>query len=206
MSNPYMTTTRPIPMSDIPEEYRDIAEELGLPVFLRLTALCGGQNLYIPKLESLERSGRDREIRARFDGGNYRALAAQFRLSEALVVLCWFEPVLAVGITLGCFLANVFSTVTALDMVVGTLATALACLWTIKCRKTWFIPMPNVLVNAVIVGGMLAFVLFPDNLLLGFATAFVQVGFGELAVMYVLGLPLLLFAKRTGFMNKLLKK
>ena len=45
-------------------------------------ALCGGQDLYIPKLESLERSGRDREIRARFDGGNYRALSVQFRLSE----------------------------------------------------------------------------------------------------------------------------
>ena len=128
----------------------------------------------------------------------------QFRLSEALVVLCWFEPVLAVGITLGCFLANLFSTVTALDMVVGTLATALACLWTIRCRKTWFIPMPNVLVNAVIVGGMLAFILFPDNLLVGFVTAFLQVGFGELAVMYVLGLPLLLFAKGTGFVGKVL--
>ena len=38
--------------------------------------------LYIPKRESLEREGRDREIRARFDGGNTRALAAQFRLSE----------------------------------------------------------------------------------------------------------------------------
>ena len=130
----------------------------------------------------------------------------QFSLSEALVVLCWFEPVLAVGITLGCFLANLFSTVTALDMVVGTLATALACLWTIRCRKTWFIPMPNVLVNAVIVGGMLAFILFPDNLLVGFVTAFLQVGFGELAVMYVLGLPLLLFAKRTGFVEKVLNK
>lgn len=130
----------------------------------------------------------------------------QFRLSEALVVLCWFEPILAVGITLGCFLANLFSTVTALDMVVGTLATALACLWTIRCRKTWFIPMPNVLVNAVIVGGMLAFILFPDNLLVGFVTAFLQVGFGELAVMYVLGLPLLLFAKRTGFVEKVLNK
>ena len=130
----------------------------------------------------------------------------QFRLSEALVVLCWFEPVLAVGITLGCFLANLFSTVTALDMVVGTLATALACLWTIRCRKTWFIPMPNVLVNAVVVGGMLAFILFPDNLLVGFVTAFLQVGFGELAVMYVLGLPLLLFAKRTGFVEKVLNK
>ena len=77
-----LTTLRAIRMEDIPEEYQDIAEELGPNVFLRLAALCGGQDLYIPKLESLERSGRDREIRARFDGGNYRALAAQFRLSE----------------------------------------------------------------------------------------------------------------------------
>ena len=68
---------RAIRMEDIPEEYRDIVETLGLEVFLTLTDLCGGLNLYIPK-----RDGRDREIRARFDGGNYRALAAQFRLSE----------------------------------------------------------------------------------------------------------------------------
>lgn len=76
------TSLRTIRLEDIPEEYQDIAEDLGLPVFLRLASLCGGQDLYIPKLESLERSGRDREIRARFNGGNYRALAAQFRLSE----------------------------------------------------------------------------------------------------------------------------
>lgn len=82
MSTPYMTTTRTIPMSDIPEEYRDIAEAIGMEAFTQLTLLCGGQSLYIPKRESLERNARDREIRARFDGGNYRALAAQFRLSE----------------------------------------------------------------------------------------------------------------------------
>ena len=76
------TSLRSIRLEDVPEEYRDIAEDLGLTVFLRLAALCGGQDLYIPKRESLERSGRDREIRARFDGGNYRALARQFRLSE----------------------------------------------------------------------------------------------------------------------------
>ena len=50
--------------------------------FRRLTRLCGGQNLYIPKPETMEREGRDRDIRARFNGGNYRALAAQYRLSE----------------------------------------------------------------------------------------------------------------------------
>ena len=76
------TELRTVRVSDIPEEYQDIVERLGLEVFLTLVDLCGGQDLYIPKLESLERSGRDREIRARFDGGNYRALAAQFRLSE----------------------------------------------------------------------------------------------------------------------------
>lgn len=73
---------RAIRPEDIPSEFHDIVDTLGLEAFLRLAALCGGQSLYIPKMDSLERDGRDREIRARFDGGNYRALAAQFRLSE----------------------------------------------------------------------------------------------------------------------------
>lgn len=82
MTIPYLNTARPVPLSDIPEEYRDIAEAIGLEAFTRLTLLCGGQSLYIPKRESLERNARDRDIRARFNGCNYRALAAQFRLSE----------------------------------------------------------------------------------------------------------------------------
>ena len=82
MAIPYLNTVRPVPMSDIPEEYRDIAEAIGLEAFTQLTLLCGGQSLYIPKRESLERNARDRDIRARFNGCNYRALAAQFRLSE----------------------------------------------------------------------------------------------------------------------------
>lgn len=128
----------------------------------------------------------------------------QFRLSEAMVVLCCFSPVLGVGITLGCFLANLFSTVTALDAIVGTLATALACLWTSRC-KTVFALLPNILVNALLVGGMLAVVLFPQNLAVGFLTAAAQVAFGELVVMVLLGLPLYLFVKRTDFLGKLTK-
>lgn len=123
----------------------------------------------------------------------------QFRLSEALIVLCWFEPVLAVGVTLGCFLANIFSTVTALDIVIGTLATAIACVLTIRIKNPWLVPLPNILANAILVGGMLAWVIFPDNLATGFAIAFAQVGFGELVVMYVLGMPLLFALKRAGF-------
>lgn len=73
--------TYAIQFEDVPEELRDIADALGMEAFLKLIALCGGQDLYIPKRESLERGPRDRAIRARFDGGNYRALAAQYRLS-----------------------------------------------------------------------------------------------------------------------------
>jgi len=129
----------------------------------------------------------------------------QFRLSEAFVTLCAIEPVLGIGITLGCFLANLFSTVTALDAVVGTAATALACLWTARCKDGWLIPLPNVLVNAALVGGMLAVVLFPENIPAGFAIAAAQVGFGELVVMYALGLPLYAYVRKINLIPRLLE-
>lgn len=59
-----------IRLSDLPQEYRDIAGDIGMENFLRLASLRGGQELYIPKRESLEREARDRDIRARFDGKN----------------------------------------------------------------------------------------------------------------------------------------
>lgn len=78
----YHTPVRKVALEDIPEEHRDIAEAMGLESYLALSLLCGGQNLYIPKREALERAARNREIRARFNGGNYRSLACQYRLSE----------------------------------------------------------------------------------------------------------------------------
>lgn len=73
---------RHIRTDDIPEEYRDIVDAIGMEAFVHLTLLCGGQTLYVPKRESLERGARDRDIRTMFNGSNYRSLAAQFRLSE----------------------------------------------------------------------------------------------------------------------------
>ena len=82
MTSTHLKANHPILPADVPEEYQDIVETIGIDAFVQLTLLCGGQNLYIPKRESLEREGRDRDIRSRFDGGNYRALARQYRLSE----------------------------------------------------------------------------------------------------------------------------
>ncbi len=76
---------RSIRREDVPPEYRDLADALGMKALLRLIRLWGGQSLYIPKPESLAREARDREIRAGFDGKNARALAARFGLSQRQV-------------------------------------------------------------------------------------------------------------------------
>lgn len=127
----------------------------------------------------------------------------QFRVSEALMVLCWFRPWLTAGLTLGCLIANQFSTVTALDIVIGTLATALACLWTARVKRPWLVPVPTILSNGLLVGAMLALTLTPNAPLSGFWLFFAQVSVGEIAVMYLLGLPLLYFLRKNRTLDKI---
>lgn len=127
----------------------------------------------------------------------------QFRLAEALTVLCCFEPTLVLGMTLGCFVANIFSTVSALDMVVGTLATALACLWMTKCRRALWAVLPNVLLNGVFIGALLAWTTAPGAFWAMFWVNGLQVAAGELAVMACLGVPLFGYLKKSGLVAKL---
>lgn len=130
--------------------------------------------------------------------------AVQFRLSEAMMVLCWFRPWLGIGLTLGCLISNLFSTVTALDLIIGTAATALACLWTAKIKRPWLVPLPSILCNGILVGAMLAGVLTPENPVSGFLLFGAQVAAGEAAVLYLLGMPLLLFLKSKKTLDRVL--
>jgi len=120
----------------------------------------------------------------------------QFRIAEALTVLCCFAPHMTVAMTLGCFAANLFSAVSALDAVVGTGATLLACLWMSRCRRPVFAVLPNVVLNGVLVGAMLAWVYTPTAFWQGFLLNGLQVAAGELTVMVLLGLPLYAFLRR----------
>ena len=60
--------------------------------------------------------------------------AVQVRVAEALCLLPVFGAEYIVGVTLGCFLANLLGS-TVVDVVFGTLATLLACLVTYKLRE-----------------------------------------------------------------------
>ena len=82
--------------------------------------------------------------------------AIQVRIAEALCLLPVFGAEYIIGVTLGCFLANLFGS-TIIDVVFGTIATLLACLVTYRLRnvriKGLAIPasLPPVLFNAVFV-------------------------------------------------------
>ena len=126
-----------------------------------------------------------------------------FRIAEALGILPFFAPWTAWGVTLGCLLANLFSPVSALDVVIGTFATLVACLLTAKCANRYLALLPPVIVNAVLIGAMLAWVLTPGTFWQSFVIFGLKVGAGELAVMYTLGLALLAVFRRQGLDERL---
>ena len=87
----------------------------------------------------------------------------QCRVSEALCILPWFFPETAWGLFAGCFLANLLGGNGPLDIVFGSLATLIACLITVRLRPRGLALLPPVVVNGVMVGAMLAYVITPDS-------------------------------------------
>lgn len=65
----------------IPEQYQDIACEIGILNLIKLAQITGGRNVYIPKQEFFTRMLRDRLIRQEFNGYNYHQLEKKFDLS-----------------------------------------------------------------------------------------------------------------------------
>jgi len=115
----------------------------------------------------------------------------QFRVAEALCFLCFFTPSAVWGLTLGCFFANLASPL-ALDIIIGTAATLIGCLIASKCKKPWLVPVPVILANAILVGIELSWLFTPDLFWQGLLINGFQVAVGEIAVLYLLGMPLLL--------------
>lgn len=135
----------------------------------------------------------------------------QFRISEALVMLCLISPSAVFGVSLGCFLSNLFSPFGAnvFDLLLGTTATLLAGIVTYFLRKfflkskvnLFLSPLPPIIFNALIVGTYLPFVTGTFENLISVLYCILSVGAGELLVLYILGIPLYIISSK----NKLLK-
>ena len=75
--------------------------------------------------------------------------AVQIRFAEALTVLPFFFPAAVPGLTIGCLITNLASPFGPLDVVFGTLATALAAMLTRRMKKPWLAPLPPILTNLI---------------------------------------------------------
>ena len=114
---------------------------------------------------------------------------AQLRVAEALTVLPFLFPSAAPGLVIGCLIANLISPYGLVDVVCGTAATGLAAFLTMKMPYKWLAPLPPVLCNGLIVGGMLAWYEagFGPGFWPMFALAGPGVALGEVLACYVLG-------------------
>ena len=137
----------------------------------------------------------------------------QIRVAEALSLLVVLCPEAVVGVTLGCFLANLFSpSFFFADLIVGTLATLLAALASRRLRHLrWHgLPLasslPPVLFNAVLVGAELTIFFLPGSLDApagAYLFNMLTVGVGQVISCCFMGVGLVWFIEKSPPMRRL---
>lgn len=132
--------------------------------------------------------------------------AVQFRLAEIMILLPFISKDYILGLTIGCFLANVIGPYGVPDIVFGTIATFISAYLVyltskFMSEKKLSLIIASIwptLVNALVIGAMLnIFFGVPIDL------AILNVGFGQFVVITILGVPLFkIFTKKYGAMLK----
>ena len=138
---------------------------------------------------------------------NSTSMAVQFRLSEAMTMLCVFTPYAILGLTVGCILTNLITVgVLPTDIILGSLATFLAgvCMYktrniTLKGLPVLSAMMPAVF-NGIIIGAQIEvfYIEGPFNFV-SFLTQAGLVALGEFVVLFTLGLLLANTIKNKNF-------
>ena len=135
------------------------------------------------------------------------SMAVQFRLSEAMTLLCVFTPYAIPGLTVGCMLANIMTVgVLPTDIILGSLATFLAGVCIYRTRKIIFggVPLLSALMpaifNGIIIGAQIeVFYIEGSFNLVSFLTQAGLVALGEVVVCLSLGLLLVKAIKNKKF-------
>lgn len=126
----------------------------------------------------------------------------QIRVAEVLCILCVYKKEYIFPVTLGCFLSNLigvmmgFDILGWIDIVFGTLATYISLVLMYHLRDVIWFKRPILaylmpaLINGIVIGSMLSYVLMPDQFLLGLLINGAYVAIGE--IIAVVGLGILL--------------
>lgn len=115
----------------------------------------------------------------------------QFRISEMLTLLAFYNPIYIWSLTIGTFIANMWSTIGILDMLIGTIATLVAVYPMSKLNNIWIASLFPAISNGLIIG-------FQLNILIGLplVPSIVYVALGEFVVVTILGVPTMSLLKK----------
>lgn len=72
-------------ISDLPPQFENIANKLGIDKAKWLFEEFGGTSVYFPTEKMIYKESRDREILSKFNGFNIKELASKYNMSESYV-------------------------------------------------------------------------------------------------------------------------
>ena len=133
--------------------------------------------------------------------GPFSYMAIQLRISEILVLLCFYKKDYIVGLTLGCFIANLFSPMLIYDITLGLLATVLSLICVSKSKNLYVAIIFPVLFNGLLVA--LELTLAYE---LPYFISVLEVGCGEIIAMLIGVVTFKLLEKNQKVMNLLTMK
>lgn len=123
----------------------------------------------------------------------------QFRISELLMLLCFFNKKYSLSMIVGCLVANLWSPYLLWDMIFGTTATALACYFMTKSKHIIVASLFPAIFNGIIVGAEIAIL---DKL--PYLLQVVSVAFGEIVVVTIIGCTLFTILMKNSEVKKLI--
>lgn len=124
----------------------------------------------------------------------------QFRLSEILAILPFFNSEYILAITVGCFISNIASTVGSVDMIVGTFQT-LICAYIMSKMKNLYLACIVPILGMVLIA-LEIFFMMPNPT--GFFVILIELMCSEFIVIYIIGIPIFYILNRNEKIKKLL--
>ena len=123
-------------------------------------------------------------------------MAIQLRFSEILILLCFYKKEYIVGLSVGCFIANLFSPMLIYDITFGLLATILSLICISKSKNLYIAIIYPVLFNGLLVALELKLAFE-----LPYFISFLEVACGELIVMIIAVVVFKIFERNKKIMN-----
>jgi len=127
--------------------------------------------------------------------------ALQFRLSEIMTLLAYFNPFYVVPLTIGCALANLASPLGIIDVIFGSLASFLALTAMSKTKSIYLASIWPAFFSFIIGLEIMVFSQEPINFFL--VTG--QIMLSEFVVVTIIGVPLVKAIMKNEYLERLTK-